>query len=117
MEKVLGKEHPNTLSSMNNLALLLNRQGKYDEAEPIHRQTLALREKVLGKEHPDTLLSVYCFARLFHQKKQYHDALLLYQRACTGHEKILGLNHPITVACSKHYSAMLSEMEAEVLYS
>ena len=34
-EKVLGKEHPNTLSSMNNLALLLMSQGKYDEAEPI----------------------------------------------------------------------------------
>jgi hypothetical protein len=53
-EKVLGKEHPDTLTSMNNLAFLLQSQGKYDEAEPISRQILALMEKVLGKEHPDT---------------------------------------------------------------
>ena len=114
---MLGKEHPGTLSSMNNLAALLQGQGNYNEAEPIYRQTLALREKMLGKEHPDTLLSVYWSAYLFHQKKQYHDASLLYERACNGYEKILGLDHPDTIACSKHYSAMLNEMEAEVLYS
>ncbi|EXA53638.1 hypothetical protein FOVG_01376 [Fusarium oxysporum f. sp. pisi HDV247] len=31
-EKVLGKEHPDTLSSMNNLALVLDSMGKYEEA-------------------------------------------------------------------------------------
>ena len=36
---------------MNNLASLLKSQGKYEEAEPVYRQTLALREKALGKEH------------------------------------------------------------------
>lgn len=56
-EGVLGKEHPDTLGSMNNLALALSGQGKYAEAEVIHRETLALREKILGKEHPDTLVS------------------------------------------------------------
>jgi hypothetical protein len=33
MEKVLGREHPSTLSSMGNLASVLDIQGKYDEAE------------------------------------------------------------------------------------
>ena len=50
-EKVLGKEHPDTLTSMNNLAVLSS-QGKYEEAEEMHRQALELREKVLGHEHP-----------------------------------------------------------------
>ncbi|OSS43186.1 hypothetical protein B5807_12172, partial [Epicoccum nigrum] len=57
-EKVLGREHPNTLASMNNLALVLDSQGKYEEAEAMHRQTLATREKVLGREHPNTLASM-----------------------------------------------------------
>ena len=57
-ESILGKKHPSTLTSMNNLALVLNRQGKYEEAEGIYRQTLALRESVLGKKHPDTLTSM-----------------------------------------------------------
>ena len=58
IEKVLGKEHPDTLGSMNNLASVLSSQGKYKEAEEIHGQALALRETVLGKEHPDTLGSM-----------------------------------------------------------
>jgi hypothetical protein len=32
---VLGEEHPNTLASMNNLALVYNDQGRYDEAEKL----------------------------------------------------------------------------------
>jgi hypothetical protein len=55
---VLGKEHPNTLTSMNNLAAVLSGQGKYEQAEEIHRQALGLRETVLGKEYPDTLTSM-----------------------------------------------------------
>ena len=37
---------------MNNLALLLNSQGKYNVAKPLYQETLQLREKVLGKEQP-----------------------------------------------------------------
>lgn len=32
-EEVLGREHPDTLGSMNNLALVLHSQGKYSKAE------------------------------------------------------------------------------------
>ncbi len=35
-ENMLGKEHPDTLTSMNNLALVLSSQGKYKEAEEMH---------------------------------------------------------------------------------
>ncbi|KAI6080516.1 hypothetical protein F4821DRAFT_55383 [Hypoxylon rubiginosum] len=54
-ERVLGREHPSTLGSMNNLADVLGNQGKYEEAEQMHRQELELCERVLGREHPDTL--------------------------------------------------------------
>jgi hypothetical protein len=40
---------------MSNLALVLGRQGKYEDAEAMNRQTLALSETVLGREHPETL--------------------------------------------------------------
>jgi tetratricopeptide (TPR) repeat protein len=51
-EKVLGKEHPDTLTTMNNLAELYRLQGRHAEAEQLHQKALQLREKVLGKEHP-----------------------------------------------------------------
>jgi tetratricopeptide (TPR) repeat protein len=47
---VLGNEHPDTLTSMNNLALVLRDQGKYEEAEEMYRQALRLKETALGKE-------------------------------------------------------------------
>jgi Tfp pilus assembly protein PilF len=54
----LGKEHPSTLTSMSNLGSVLSDQGKYEQAEEMHRKTLALCETVLGKEHPSTLTNI-----------------------------------------------------------
>jgi tetratricopeptide (TPR) repeat protein len=71
---VLGKEHPDTLASMNNLANVLNSQGKYEEAEEMHRRTLEPREKVLGKEHPDTLAGMNNLAIVFRHRGRYEEA-------------------------------------------
>ena len=43
---------------MNKLANVLSNQGKYEQAEEMHRQALGLSETVLGKEHPFTLTSM-----------------------------------------------------------
>lgn len=34
-KKVVGEEHPDTLGSMNNLAEVLQQQGKHEEAEQV----------------------------------------------------------------------------------
>jgi hypothetical protein len=52
IETILGKEYPDTLTSMNNIGLKLSDQGKYKQTEEMHRQALRLSETVLGKEHP-----------------------------------------------------------------
>jgi hypothetical protein len=51
METVLGKDHPVTLGSMNDLAISLHLQGKHAEVEAMNRQTLQLMETVFGKDH------------------------------------------------------------------
>jgi tetratricopeptide (TPR) repeat protein len=55
-ETVLGKEHPSTLTNMDNLACVLRDQSKYKEAEEIHREILELRETVLDKEYLSILV-------------------------------------------------------------
>ena len=35
-ERLLGKEHPDTLTSMNTLALVLSDQGKHKQAEEMY---------------------------------------------------------------------------------
>ena len=46
---MLGKEHPDTLTSVNNLALLYQTQGRSPEAEPLYRR--ALEGRGAGARH------------------------------------------------------------------
>jgi tetratricopeptide (TPR) repeat protein len=45
----LGEQHPDTATSLNNLAGLYQAQGRYDEAEPLYQQALAIRKARLGE--------------------------------------------------------------------
>jgi tetratricopeptide (TPR) repeat protein len=73
-QRELGSEHPDTLTSMNNLENVLSDQGKYEEAEERHRRALRLREAVLGKEHPDTLTSMNDLANVLSRQGKYKEA-------------------------------------------
>jgi len=43
------------LKTAGNLADSLSRPGKYDEAEKMQREVLAVKQRVLGAEHPSKL--------------------------------------------------------------
>jgi tetratricopeptide (TPR) repeat protein len=43
----------NSLTSLNNLALLYVAQARYAEAEPPYKRSLAIYEKALGPNHPE----------------------------------------------------------------
>jgi len=49
----VGPTHPDTATSLNNLAVLYQAQGKYAEAEPLYKRALASCEQ-LGVSHPTT---------------------------------------------------------------
>ena len=48
--RVLGAEHPDTLTSMHNLALTYSDQGRWKEAEELGVQIVEMT-RVLGAEH------------------------------------------------------------------
>jgi len=56
-KRVLGTEHPDTLTSMHNLALTRRRQGRGGEALNLMKECVQLQTRVLGVNHPDTLSS------------------------------------------------------------
>jgi len=107
-ERVLGKEHPNTLVYENNLAALLMSKGNYKGAEPLYRRELEVRERVLGKEHPSTLISVSSLATLLYRKGDYKGAEPLYCRALEVRERVLGKEHPNTVSNMNNLAVLLS---------
>jgi len=78
---VLGKEHPDTLASVHNLAALYQAQGRYSEAEPLYKRALEAYERVLGKGHPDTLASVNNLAALYYAQHDWVRAAQFWRRS------------------------------------
>ncbi len=96
-EKILGQDHPSTLSSLNNLGVVLNSQGKYEEAEQRHRQALAVKERILGQNYPSTLGSVGNLGIVLESQGKYEEAEQRHRQALALREKVLGPDHPSTI--------------------
>ena len=80
-EKVLGPEHPNVATSLNNLASFYYVQRKYAEAEPLYRRALAIFEKALGPEHLDVARSLENYAKLLRTTNRKAEAAKMEARA------------------------------------
>ena len=79
---------------LNQKAIQLYNQGRYAEAEPLYKRSLAIREKALGPDHPDVAQSLNNLAVLYVDQGRYADAEPLYKRSLAIREKALGPDHP-----------------------
>ena len=117
---MLGAEHPETLTSLSNLAALEQAQGRYADAEPQFRRALASSERVLGAEHPNTLTSLNNLAGLYGSQGRYGEAEPLYRRALAARERVLGAEHPDTLASLNNLAGLYQSQgryaDAEPLY-
>ena len=69
-----GVKDPRLAHSLNNLALLYQAQGRYADAEPLYRRSLAIYEKALGPERPEVALGLNNLANLYMDQGRYADA-------------------------------------------
>ena len=119
-ERILGREHPDTLTSVSQLGTVLERQGKYEEAEAMHRRDLEGSEKVLGRDHPDTLISVSQLGTVLERQGKYDEAEAMHRRALEGLEKVLGREHPDTLTSVSQLGTVLARQgkyeEAEAMH-
>ncbi|KAK7177494.1 Kinesin light chain 5 [Paraphaeosphaeria sporulosa] len=95
-KRVLGEEHPDTLTSMANLASTFWNQGRWKEAEELEVQVMETRKRVLGEEHPSTLLSMSNFAFTLQTQARHKEAFALMERCFLLRQQILGEQHPDT---------------------
>ncbi|CBF85153.1 hypothetical protein AN1580.2 [Aspergillus nidulans FGSC A4] len=94
---VLGPEHPDTLSSMANLASTYWNQGRWNEAEKLGLQVLETRKAVLGPEHPDTLSSMANLASTYWNQGRWNEAEKLELQVLETSKAVLGPEHPDTL--------------------
>ncbi|MEZ5574704.1 MAG: tetratricopeptide repeat protein [Candidatus Competibacteraceae bacterium] len=117
--KVLGPEHPATLRSVNNLAVLYQRKGGTGKWNPLYQRALVAREKMLNPEHPETLNSVHNLAFLYGAQGRYK-----WSRCTDGRwqvaKKYFGPEYPDTLHSvynlASLYGAQGRYEEAELLY-
>jgi tetratricopeptide (TPR) repeat protein len=68
LERQFGPDSLQFASGLNNLAELYVKQHKPDQAEPLYRRALAIREAQLGADHPDVAKSRARLAELLQAK-------------------------------------------------
>jgi len=77
---------------------LLYKQGKYGEAEPLYRRSLAIMEAKLGAEHPSVATGLNNLAGLLITQNKFVEAESMLRRAFEIRELKLGKEHPDTIS-------------------
>ena len=95
-KKLLGVEHPTTLSSMGNLAVTYANQGRWNEAEELQIQVMDMTKNLLGAKHPDTLNSMVNLANIYRNQGRWNEAEELQIQVMNMTKKLLGAKHPDT---------------------
>src|SRR5207302_733385 len=137
--RVLGEDHPDTLSSYYSLGNLHEALNRPDAAEANYRRALDGRLALLGPDHPDTLTSqnelgaLYLYSRhqtiraantlavfLLYHSKQYERADQLLRTTLATAERDLARDHPDTLNTVNHLAKLRGEQgrfdEADALY-
>jgi non-specific serine/threonine protein kinase/serine/threonine-protein kinase len=119
-ERELGPDHPDTLGTMNSLAVLYWIQGRYDDAEPLFVATLEARKRILGQDDPATLASMHNLATLYNVRGHYDKAEPLFLETLEKHKRVLGDDHPNTLGSMNNLAFLFSVQgryaEAEPLF-
>ena len=76
----LGADHPDTLTSMSNLAVTYSDLGQHDKALAMNEKVLAARQTKLGAAHHDTLTSMGTLASTYSALGQNDKALAMEEK-------------------------------------
>ena len=120
LSKILGPDHPDTLTSRNNLAGAYESAGRLDEAITLYEQVLADRVRLLGPDHPQTLTSRNNLAYAYRSAGRLDQAITLYEEVLADRVRLLGDDHPQTLTSRNNlagaYKAAGRPDDAEVLF-
>ena len=97
LSKILGPDHPDTLTSRNNLAYAYRSAGRLDQAIPLYEEVLADRVRLLGDDHPQTLTSRNNLAYAYRSAGRLDQAIPLYEEVLADRVRLLGDDHPQTL--------------------
>ena len=98
MRRVLGEGHPDTLTSLSNLASILQDQGDLVGARRYAEEALDTRRRVLGQDHPATLTSLNNLASILQDQGDLVGARRYAEEVLDTRRCVLGQDHPHTLS-------------------
>ena len=111
----LGAGHPETVGAMNDLAIVLDRLGKFDQEQKILEEVVAVKRRTLGPEDPITLRSANNLAIVLAMQGLLEDAVKLaketleIQRRVEGSESITTLRSMYNLAIMRRQLGLWAE--------
>ncbi|KAL2062087.1 hypothetical protein VTL71DRAFT_6353 [Oculimacula yallundae] len=96
-KRVLGQEHPHTLTSIANLASIYWHQGLWKAAEELDITVIETQKRVIGQEHPDTITSMANLASTYWNQGRWREAEELGTVVLETQKRVLGQEHPDTL--------------------
>ena len=120
-KRLLGDDHPNTLTNMANLANTYRIQGRWKEAEMLQDVVMEKNKRLLGDDHPDTLGSMENLAVTYGDQGCWEEAEILQVVVVKTRKRQLGNDHPDTLRSMENLAVMYKNQgslwDAEVLVS
>jgi tetratricopeptide (TPR) repeat protein len=109
--RLLGPEHAEVGTLLNNLGVLMNSSGRYAEAESIHRDALKVRQTALGANHPLVANSMLNLAVSLENRGDMSGAGASYEQAARIVRAALGPDHPRLAQILRNWGVMLGNQQ------
>ena len=90
----LGPDHPDTLTSIDDVSEVLRSLGKLADAEAYARESLATRRRTLGDDHRDTTLSMNNLGLLLQQEGKLDEAAAVLRETLELKHRVLPKDDP-----------------------
>ena len=97
------------------MASSLHCQRKYNEAEAMYEEVLAVRRRVQGPEHPCTLQCIHLLATVLRDQGKYNEAKAMYQEVLAVQRRVLGPDHPDAVRTAQDLAILLIDNSVLIL--
>ncbi|KAE9378451.1 TPR-like protein [Stipitochalara longipes BDJ] len=103
--------HPRTMNIENSLGLVLLRQAKYKQAEPILKDILRKRQDILGLDHNDTLISQNNLGGLLMKQQKYGESIAVFRETLERARSKNREEHPDVFTSQYNLAHLLHDME------
>ncbi len=97
-QRLLGADHPETISACHHLALAYRSAGRTSDAIELFEHVLAANEHLLGPLHPNTLTALQNLGNCYCDADRTGDAITLAEQVLATTELVMGLDHPHTLS-------------------